>query len=129
MFLFFQLLLTMAKSQCPYCKRCFSREVAFCAHLRTHELQREVEPDEPPRKKRKYTEKKTIPEETIPEDTVVVTPAINRYPCMLCSSLFGIQSALVSHLLSHSSEFPSGTEKDVVYASTILVVLSASKPF
>lgn len=123
MFLFFQLLLTMAKSQCPYCKDSFSREVAFCAHLRTHELQRKVEPEQP-RKKRKYTEKKTIP-----EDTVVVTPAINRYPCMLCSSLFGIQSALVSHLLSHSSEFPSGTEKDVVYASTILVVLSASKPF
>jgi hypothetical protein len=122
LFLFFQLLLTMAKSQCPYCEDSFSREVAFCAHLRTHELQREVEPDEPPRKKRKYTKKKQ-------EEDTVVLPSIKMYPCMLCSSLFGIQSALVSHLLSHSSEFPSGTEEDVVYASTMLVVLSASKPF
>jgi len=114
---------------CAYCKHRSSREAAFRAHLRTHENHREVEP-EPPRKKRKYTKKKSIPEETIPgKETVVVTPVSEMYPCMLCSSLFGIQSALVSHLLSHSSEFPSGTEKDVVYASTMLVVLSASKPF
>ena len=113
---------------CPDCCHRFSREAAFRAHLRTHEPQTEEE--EPPRKKRKYTKKKSIPEKQIPEkDTVVVTPAIKMYPCMLCSSLFGIQSALVSHLLTHSSKFPSGTEKDVVYASTLLVVLSASKPF
>jgi hypothetical protein len=118
----------MEKWNCAYCKHRSSREAAFRAHLRTHEPQTEEE--EPPRKKRKYTKKKTIPEETIPEkETVVVSPAIKMYPCMLCSSLFGIQSALVSHLLSHSSEFPSGTEKDVVYASTMLVVLSASKAF
>lgn len=108
---------------CPDCDYRFSREAAFRAHLRTHEPHTEKE--EPPRKKRKYTKKKSIPE----KETVVVSPAIKMYPCMLCSSLFGIQSALVSHLLSHSSEFPSGTEKDVVYASTMLVVLSSSKPF
>jgi hypothetical protein len=119
----------MEKWYCPDCKHRSSREAAFRAHLRTHENHREVEP-EPPRKKRKYTKKKTIPEKQIPEkDTVVVLPAIKMYPCMLCSSLFGIQSALVSHLLTHSSKFPEGTEKDVVYASTMLVVLSASKPF
>jgi uncharacterized Zn-finger protein len=107
---------------CPDCCHRFSREAAFRAHLRTHEPQTEKE--EPPRKKRKYTKKKSIP-----EDTVVVSPAIKMYPCMLCSSLFGIESSLLSHLLTHSSEFPFGTEKDVVYASTMLVFLSSSKPF
>jgi len=121
LFLFSKQLFTMWN--CAYCKHRSSREAAFRAHLRTHEPQ--TEEKEPPRKKGKYTKKKSIPD----KDTVVVTPVSEMYPCMLCSSLFGIQSALVSHLLTHSSKFPSGTEKDVVYASTLLVVLSASKPF
>ena len=107
--------------KCPDCDHSCYREAAFRGHLRTHENQLVVEPVEPPRKKRKYTKKKQ-------EDTVVISTG-KVYPCMLCSSLFGIQSSLLSHLLTHSSEFPSGTEKDVVFASTTLVFLSSSKPF
>ena len=110
--------------KCPDCEHSCYREAAFRAHLRTHEPQVKVE-DEPPKKRmKKYTKDEKKPE----EDTVVISTG-KVYPCMLCSCLFGIQSSFLSHLLTHSSEFPFGTEKDVVFASTTLVFLSSSKPF